>query len=132
RILKHVPTQRQTLFFSATMPAQIVELSRQMLKEPARIDLERRSAPATGVAQAIYPVPQDLKAALLTELLNRGEIGSAIVFCRTKHRANRLSQALDRARISNARIHGNRSQAARTDALAGFKAGRYRVLVATD
>jgi ATP-dependent RNA helicase RhlE len=132
RILRHVPKQRQTLFFSATMPPPIVELSRAMLSSPATVDLERRAAPATGVTQAVYPVPEGLKASLFVELLRRGEVGSAIVFCRTKHRSNRLAEVLERHGIPNARIHGNRSQTARTDALAGFKAGRYRVLVATD
>jgi ATP-dependent RNA helicase RhlE len=132
RILRHVPAERQTLFFSATMPKAIVDLSGQMLREPFRVDLERRAAPATGVTQAVYPVSEELKAPLLVELLKRGDVGSAIVFCRTKHRANRLADYLDRHSVPNARIHGNRSQTARTDALAGFKHGRYRVLVATD
>ena len=132
RVLKLIPRQRQTLFFSATMPAPIVKLSREMLANPATINLERKSAPASGITQAIYPVAEDLKPALFLELLSRGDVGNAIVFCRTKHRANRLADVLDRAGIPAARIHGNRSQAARTEALAGFKNGRYRVLVATD
>ena len=132
RVLKHIPRQRQTLFFSATMPPPIIELSREMLQRPATINLERRSAPATGITQAVYPVPEDLKAPLFIELLRRGEVGNAIAFCRTKHRANRLAEVLDKNGIPNARIHGNRSQNARTDALAGFKDGTYRVLVATD
>jgi ATP-dependent RNA helicase RhlE len=77
-------------------------------------------------------VPQELKSRLLVELLRRGELRSVLVFTRTKHRANRLAEVLDRQRVPVARIHGNRSQAQRTDALAGFKAGRFRVLVATD
>ncbi len=132
RILKQIPAERQTLFFSATMPQPIVELSRQMLRDPARLEIERQAAPATGITQVIYPVGEEQKAPLFVELLRRNEVGSAIVFCRTKHRANRLAEVLDRAGIPNARIHGNRSQSARTDALAGFKNGRYRVLVATD
>jgi ATP-dependent RNA helicase RhlE len=132
RVLRRVPEKRQTLFFSATMPQPIVELSGQMLRSPARIEIERQALPATGVAQAVYPVPEELKASLFVELLRRNEVGTAIVFCRTKHRANRLAEVLDANRIPNARIHGNRSQTARTDALAGFKEGRYRVLVATD
>ncbi|MEX2571217.1 MAG: DEAD/DEAH box helicase [Gemmatimonadota bacterium] len=132
RVLRQIPGQRQTLFFSATMPEPIVQLAGQMLKNPARIEIERRLAPATGVTQAIYPVSEELKAPLFVELIRRNEVGSAIVFCRTKHRANRLAEVLDKQRIPNARIHGNRSQSARTDALAGFKEGRYRVLVATD
>lgn len=132
RILKQIPAKRQTLFFSATMPRDIVTLAREMLRDPVTINLERKSAPAVGITQAVYPVPRDLKQALLVELLARNIIADAIVFTRTKHRANRLADFLDRHGISTAKIHGNRSQAQRTSALAGFKAGRHRVLVATD
>ncbi len=132
RVLRHIPAKRQTLFFSATMPAPIVELSRDMLRSPEAINIERKQAPATGVAQALYPVNEELKAHLFLELLKRGEIGNVIVFTRTKHRANRLSDFLEKHGVHNARIHGNRSQAQRTEALAGFKNGRFRVLVATD
>jgi ATP-dependent RNA helicase RhlE len=134
RVLNHLPTKssRQTLFFSATMPPQIASLSRELLRKPATINIERKSAPARGITQALYPVPQKLKADLLIELLRRGDIGNVIVFTRTKHRANRLYERIERAGISSARIHGNRSQAQRREALAGFKEGRYRVLVATD
>ena len=132
RVLRHLPPRRQTLFFSATMPAPIVLLAREMLKDPFTVNLERKAAPAVGITQAVYPVPQELKTALLLELLRRGEVARVLVFTRTKHRANRLAEFLDRHRISCARIHGNRSQAQRTEALAGFKAGRFRVLVATD
>ncbi|HEX5831521.1 MAG TPA: DEAD/DEAH box helicase [Gemmatimonadaceae bacterium] len=132
RVLKHVPERRQTLFFSATMPAPIVELSRHMLAQPAMIDLERKAAPATGITQAVWPVAEDLKPALLLELLRRGELRQALVFTRTKHRANRLAEILEKAQVPVARIHGNRSQAQRTLALDGFKSGTFRVLVATD
>jgi len=132
RILKHLPAKRQTLFFSATMPGPIVTLTKEMLHSPATINLERRSQPAIGITQAVYPVSQEAKPALLRELLNRNAIGNAIVFTRTKHRANRLFESCEKAGISVARIHGNRSQSQRTDALEGFKSGRYRVLVATD
>ena len=133
RIMKQLPAKaRQTMLFSATMPAPILELSRALLNDPARIAVERKQAPATGVAQALYPVAANLKVELLIELLRRDEIGNAIVFCRTKHRSNRLAEKLERAGIETARIHGNRSQNQRTEALAGFKSGRYRVLVATD
>jgi len=133
RVLRHLPQrQRQTLFFSATMPKAIVQLAGELLDRPVSLEIERRQAPAAGVLQALYPVPQNLKVPLLLELLERGEVGNAIVFCRTKHRANRVAQKLERAGIDVARIHGNRSQKQRTEALAGFKDGRYRVLVATD
>jgi len=132
RILRHLPPRRQTLFFSATMPAPIVQLSREMLKSPSTINLERRSAPAVGITHAVYPVPQHLKASLLRKLLNGQEIHDALVFTRTKHRANKLAKYLGEQGIKVDRIHGNRSQAQRTEALRGFKSGKYRVLVATD
>jgi ATP-dependent RNA helicase RhlE len=132
RVLRHLPPRRQTLFFSATMPPAIVGLAREMLRAPATVNLERKAAPAVGITHAAYPVPQELKAALLATLLARGDVPRALVFTRTKHRANRLAQRLDRHGVPCERIHGNRSQTQRTQALAGFKAGRFRVLVATD
>jgi ATP-dependent RNA helicase RhlE len=132
RILRQIPTRRQTLFFSATMPAPIGALAQEMLKQPIEIALQRRSAPAVGITQAVYPVPQHLKAQLFLELLKRGIMKQALVFTRTKHRANRLHAYLVANRVSAERIHGNRSQGQRTDALAGFKSGKYPVLVATD
>jgi ATP-dependent RNA helicase RhlE len=132
RVLKHLPRKRQTLFFSATMPAPILELTREMLHHPATINLERKAAPATGITQAVYPVPQELKSVLLHTLLTRDIMHEALVFTRTKHRANRLWEFLTKRGVKAARIHGNRSQKQRTDALDGFKDGRYRVLVATD
>jgi ATP-dependent RNA helicase RhlE len=132
RILRLVPAKRQTLLFSATMPPPIVALTREMLHHPLMIDLGRRSLPAVGITQAVYPVKQDLKKDLLLELLNRGEMTQALVFTRTKHRANRLAEQLVKRGIKAERIHGNRSQGQRTAALAGFKNGQYKVLVATD
>jgi ATP-dependent RNA helicase RhlE len=132
RVLRHLPTRRQTLFFSATMPPPIAELSREMLKNPATINLERRSAPAVGITHAAYPVPQHLKAPLLVKLLAGPDMHDALVFTRTKHRANRLAKYLGERGLKVERIHGNRSQSQRTEALAGFKSGKYRVLVATD
>jgi ATP-dependent RNA helicase RhlE len=132
RLLKYVPAKRQTLFFSATMPGPILALTKEMLHNPAMINLERKQAPASGITQAIYPVAQELKSALLVALLEGGTMKEALVFTRTKHRANRLWEFLGKKGVNAARIHGNRSQAQRTDALDGFKAGRYRVLVATD
>jgi len=132
RVLKHIPAKRQTLFFSATMPPPIAALASEMLKHPVTINLQRQAAPAVGITQAVYPVPQELKAALFVELLKRNILREALVFTRTKHRANRLAEHLVKARIEAERIHGNRSQNQRTEALAGFKSGKYRVLVATD
>ena len=134
RILRHVPARRQTLLFSATLPAEIVGLAREILRDPVSIDIapSTAKAPAAGVSQTAYPVPSELKSALLTELIKRGEIRSVIAFTRTKHRANRLADYLLGHGIDAARIHGNRSQAQRTQALAGLKSGRFPVLVATD
>jgi ATP-dependent RNA helicase RhlE len=132
RILACLPRERQTLLFSATLPAPIVELGRRMLSDPVRIDVERPAAPATGVSQEVLPVTAQLKPHLLLELLRRGELETALVFTRTKHRANRLADFLVKAGVACDRIHGNRSQPQRQAALAGFKAGRLSVLVATD
>jgi ATP-dependent RNA helicase RhlE len=133
RVLRHLPaTPRQTLFFSATMPAPIVALAREMLREPVTINIERPAAPAVGITHAVYPVASELKSSILRALLEREHLTSVLVFTRTKHRANRLADALARHGISCERIHGNRSQTQRTAALAGFKAGTFRVLVATD
>ena len=132
RVLKHVPKPKQTFFFSATMPPPIETLTRDLLRNPAKIALQRRAAPAEGVVQTVYPVPASLKKGLLVELFCRNHMEDALVFTRTKHRANQLTKVLNRHGITAERIHGNRSQAQRTKALAGFKAGKFRVLVATD
>ena len=133
RILRHVPAQRQNLLFSATMPAEIAALSREILRDPVVVEVGRATAaPAAGVTQVAYPVASELKSALLAELLKRGTIRTVIVFTRTKHRANRLADYLGRQGIAAARIHGNRSQGQRTEALDALKSGRIPVLVATD
>jgi len=132
RILEQLPAKRQTLLCSATLPMPIVELAQEMLNRPAAINIERKSAPAHGITHVAYPVPHELKSKLLLELLRRGEAKSVLAFTRTKHRANRLADFLEKRGVPVGRIHGSRSQAQRTDALAGFKKGRFRVLVATD
>jgi len=132
RILRTLPKQRQTLLFSATLPRPIVDLSRTLLDDPARINVERKSAPAAGITQELLPVGEPQKRALLLELLRRGDLKTALVFTRTKHRANRLHKYLDQAGISSERIHGNRSQSQRQKALDDFRSGRVKVLVATD
>ncbi len=132
KILRHVPAKRQTLFFSATMPPPIAALTGEMLRHPVTIQRERQPAPAAGITQAVYPVPQALKPVLLVALLARGDIRQALVFTRTKHRANRLADHLVKSGVRAERIHGNRSQSQRTAALEGFKSGTFPVLVATD
>jgi ATP-dependent RNA helicase RhlE len=132
RILGRLPRQRQTLLFSATMPAPIAALAREFLRDPLPINQERKAAPATGITHAVYPVAQELKSALIQALLQRDDMRSVLVFTRTKHRCNRLAEQLTRAGIAAERIHGNRSQGQRTVALDAFKRGKARVLVATD
>ena len=132
RVLKHIPPRLQTLFFSATMPAPIEKLTRELLRDPATINIERQSTPAVGITQAVYPVLQELKSALLLALLRRGDMKEVLVFTRTKHRTNRVAEYLVKNGVNAERIHGNRSQTQRTAALAGFKSGKFRVLVATD
>ncbi|HEU5191826.1 MAG TPA: DEAD/DEAH box helicase [Methylomirabilota bacterium] len=132
RILGRLPRQRQTLLFSATMPAPIAALAREFLRNPLPINQERKAAPATGITHAVYPVAQELKSALLQALLRRDDMRSVLAFTRTKHRCNRLAEQLARAGIATERIHGNRSQGQRTVALDAFKRGKARVLVATD
>ena len=132
RILRALPARRQTLLFSATMPAAIVTLARDILHDPVAIQVERPSAPAVGITHTVYAVAQELKSAFLVELLKQPGIRSVLAFTRTKHRANRLADFLGRHGVRVERIHGNRSQAQRTQALAGFKDGRFQVLVATD
>ncbi len=132
RVLKHIPNRRQALLFSATMPPPIGALAKELLHDPATVDVERRSKPAKGIEQAVWPVKEDLKPALLVQLLRTGVLQQALVFTRTKHRANRLAEWLVKHGVKAERIHGNRSQNQRTLALAGFKDGTYEVLVATD
>ncbi|HUD72664.1 MAG TPA: DEAD/DEAH box helicase [Dongiaceae bacterium] len=132
RILKALPSRRQTLLFSATIPQAIAQIARDLMRDPVTINMERKSKPAVGIRQAVYPVGRDLKAPLLRELLARKLVVDAIVFTRTKHRADRLTRFLEQHGVAAGRIHGNRSQAQRTAALEGFKSGRHKILVATD
>jgi ATP-dependent RNA helicase RhlE len=133
RIMKALPAgRRQTLLFSATLPPAITALARELLRDPVMINVERPAAPAVGVSHAAYPVASDLKLPLLVELLRQPGVRNMLVFTRTKHRANRLADGLVRRGVAAQRIHGNRSQAQRTQALAAFKAGACRVLVATN
>ena len=132
RVLANLPKARQTMLFSATMPTPIVTLSREMLHNPVALNIDRKSEPAKGITHAVYPVADDLKPELLVELLKRTQYDSVLVFTRTKHRTNRLADLLERRGVPCTRIHGNRSQTRRTEAMAGFKDGTFRVMVATD
>ncbi|MBY0280076.1 DEAD/DEAH box helicase, partial [Candidatus Binatia bacterium] len=132
QVLALIPEERQTLLFSATLPRPIVELSRSLLRDPVRVDLQPKTSAAAGIRQAAYPIAHDDKAGLLLHLLADDVVGNALVFTRTKHRANRLARTLEQRGVPCAAIHGNRTQAQRTQALSGFRSGRFRVLVATD
>jgi ATP-dependent RNA helicase RhlE len=132
RVIALLPTKRQTLFFSATMPPEIVELSGRILVDPARVAVTPIASTAEKIAQSVYFVDKADKRALLEHVLADPAIVRALVFTRTKHGANRVAEQLERARIGAAAIHGNKSQNARERALSGFKQGTTRVLVATD
>ena len=131
RILKHLPSKRQTLLFSATMPKEIRHLAHEVLHDAVTIQVGN-TAPAETVSHALYPVAQHLKTALLRELLKRNETESVLVFTRTKHRAKRLGQQLDRDGYRAASLQGNLSQNQRQKALDGFREGTFQILVATD
>ena len=132
RVIEKLPKQRQTLLFSATMPSDIEQLSKQILIDPIRVAVTPPSTTVERIEQRIYFVEKADKRALLIHLLDALKVERALVFTRTKHGANRVAEALTKARIRAEAIHGNKSQNARTRALDGFKRGQLRVLVATD
>ncbi len=131
RILEHLPSARQTLLFSATMPDEVHCLADDILKNPMTIKVGE-TAPAQTVTHAYYPVSQHLKTAFLVKLLKHIKPKSVLVFTRTKHRAKRLGEQLVRAGFPSASLQGNLSQGRRQAALAGFRSGKFQVLVATD
>jgi len=132
KVIACLPHQRQTLLFSATYSDEIKKLSAKFLKSPSLIEVARRNTSSEIVKQAVYHVDKERKRELLTHLINEGKWQQVLVFTRTKHGANRLSGQLEKDGITSAAIHGNKSQNARTKALADFKEGKVRVLVATD
>ena len=132
RVIRKLPQQRQTFFFSATMPSVIVELSRDILDRPAKVQVDPVSSTAERVEQSVYFVTKKQKRSLLLHLLGSEDISEALVFTRTKHGANRVAKDLNARGIRAEAIHGNKSQNARQQALGNFKDGRTRVLVATD
>ena len=132
KIVAQLPRKRQTLFFSATMPKTVSSLAANLLVDPVSVSIKQQSTTVDRIAQSVIFVPQDQKIAQLIELLNGDSVRSAIVFTRTKHRANRLALALNKACISTEAIHGNKSQTARQKALGAFKKGQIKALVATD
>ena len=132
KIIAKLPTQRQSLFFSATMPPDIVSLSRKILGDPEKVTVKPEQTTAEKVDQAVYFVSKKSKPKLLTHLLQTEPIDSVLVFSRTKHGANKIVKLLGKANINAEAIHGNKSQGARQRALGNFKSGNTDVLVATD
>jgi len=132
RIISKLPTQRQTLFFSATMPHEINQLAKSILKDPVNVEVTPVSSTADTIQQHLYFTEKPNKTLLLRHLLNGTEIKTALVFTRTKHGADKLTRDLNRAGIKTEAIHGNKSQNARQAALKNFKNQHTRVLVATD
>ena len=132
RILKTLPKQRQNLMFSATFSDDIRQLAKTIVNNPVEISVTPRNSAAVSVTQWVHPVDKDQKRRLLAELIKKHNWEQVLVFSRTKHGANRIAEFLDKNNIQAAAIHGNKSQGARTRALADFKSGNVRVLVATD
>ncbi len=132
KVLAVLPPKRQNLLFSATFSDEIKALADRLLDEPALIEVARRNATAETIAQKVHPVGRERKKALLAHLIKAGDWHQVLVFTRMKHGANRLAEFLNDEGISAMAIHGNKSQSARTKALAEFKAGSLQVLVATD
>jgi ATP-dependent RNA helicase RhlE len=132
RIAKELPAQRQSLFFSATMPTEIASLAAALLRNPVRVAVTPVAATADRVAQSIMFVPQSEKRTVLARVLKQGGGGRTLVFARTKHGADKIVQHLTATGLNANAIHGNKSQGQRERALAAFKAGSVPVLVATD
>jgi len=132
KILKWIPQKKQTLFFSATMPPEITALVNSLLHDPARVAVDPISSPAEVIQQSVCFVDRGNKTKLLAHLVKELKVRSALVFTRTKHGANKVARDLEKSGIPSAAIHGNKSQTARQQALADFKAGKLRCLVATD
>ncbi len=131
RILKQLPRERQTLLFSATMPDDIRRLASDILRQPVTVQAGSTAPPVT-VSHAIYPVSQHLKTPLLLELLRTKKTGSVLIFTRTKHRAKRLGEQLEKAGYRATSLQGNLSQNRRQAALDGFRDGTFQIMVATD
>jgi ATP-dependent RNA helicase RhlE len=132
RILGRLPARKQTLMFSATMPPVIAQLARDILKDPLTISIGKRTAPAVGITQAAYPVPEHLKPALLRQLLRSTEMPSVLVFTRTKVGARRLARSIAADGFKVSELHSNLTQPQRDRAMAGFRNGDFQILVATN
>ena len=132
RILALLPTKRQNLLFSATFSKDIKKLANEFLHHPVMVEATPENTTVEKIEQTVYRVDKAQKTDLIIKLISEGGWQQVLVFTRTKHGANRLSEKLEKARITSAAIHGNKSQGARTRALSGFKEGKVRILVATD
>jgi ATP-dependent RNA helicase RhlE len=132
RIMKMAPRERQTLMFAATMASGPEIIAREFLRHPERVTVGEKTAPPSSIRQTICPVTLENKSPMLLEILKRPEVESAIVFTRTKSRADRIAKMLQRHHVKAVQIHGDRSQGQRNAALAGFKSRHFRVMVATD
>src|SRR5262249_5521078 len=132
RIVTSLPRRRQTLLFSATLSDAVVRLSAEFTRDATRLDVSGDQVVAATVTHHVHTIAADQKRAVLTHVLRRGGAGQALVFCKTKRGSGRVGEDLERAGIKTARIHGNKSQGARSRALGDFKSGRANVLVATD
>jgi ATP-dependent RNA helicase RhlE len=131
KIIKHIPAKRQTLLFSATMPDDILHLTREVLKAPVTVKVNT-TGPVSSVSHLLYPVGQHLKTPLLLELLRHTDTESVLIFTRTKHRAKRLGEQLAKAGYQAASLQGNLSQSRRQAVMTGFRDGTFQILVATD
>jgi len=132
KIVEHCPKVRQTMLFSATMPPEIEGMTSWVLHEPEVIEIGIRHSPADTVTHALYPVAREQKFEVLLALLAKTDFFSVLIFCRTKDGADRIAHQLKEAKHSVAVLHSNRTQREREDALAGFKSGKYEIMVATD
>ncbi len=131
RILQYLPTEKQTMLFSATFPKEIETLARQTLRKPERVSIGI-TRPAHTVSHTLYPVPQHLKRELLIKILKQTDTNSVLIFTRTKRRAQRLSRQIANVGYRVTSLHGDRTQGQRQNALAGFKKGKFQIMVATD
>lgn len=132
RVIARLPGRRQTLLFSATMPPAIAQLAREILRDPLTVQVGKRSAPAVGITQAAYSVPEHLKTALLRHLLRHTDMPSVLVFTRTKQSARRLARAIAADGFTVGELHSNLTQPQRTRAMEGFRSGAFQILVATN
>ncbi|MCL2598282.1 MAG: DEAD/DEAH box helicase [Firmicutes bacterium] len=132
RCLEFLPTQKQTLFFTATMPSEILKMTQTLLRDPVNITITPPSSTVDKITQLVYKTDRASKPDLIIDLLKQHNNPRALVFCRTKHGADRLCDRLKKQNIPSAAIHGDKSQGARQSALQGFKQGRLKILVATD